>query len=103
MGASGIQKKLSAVLLVEHLAALAVVLIAASWLTLLMRTYQKLVVPAREETTAYYAARVALVRLPPPGGKTKVRVGPNVWQVEVRAKEVSVYADQKTRTFSFKP
>ncbi|MBI6598398.1 MULTISPECIES: hypothetical protein [Lacticaseibacillus] len=77
---------MSGVLLVEHLAALGVVLIAVSWLTLLLRTYQKLVIPTRQETTAYYAARIALVRLPSPGGKTEVKVGPDVWQVEVHAK-----------------
>ncbi|QVI35525.1 hypothetical protein BVJ53_12320 [Lacticaseibacillus chiayiensis] len=104
MGASNIrQNKLSAVLLVEHLASLGVVLIAASWLTLLIRTYQKMVIPARQETTAYYAARVALVRLPSPGGKTEVKVGPDVWQVEVHAKEVVVHADNKNKTFSFTP
>lgn len=77
---------MSGVLLVEHLAALGVVLIAVSWLTLLLWTYQKLVIPTRQETTAYYAARIALVRLPSPGGKTEVKVGPDVWQVEVHAK-----------------
>lgn len=103
MGASCIRKKLSGVLLVEHLAALGVVLIAVSWLTLLLRTYQKIVIPARHETTAYYAARVALVRLPAPGGKTEVKVGPDVWQVEVREKGVSVYANKKEQAFSFTP
>lgn len=103
MGASRIHQKMSGVLLVEHLAALGVVLIAVSWLTLLLRTYQKLVIPTRQETTAYYAARIALVRLPSPGGKTEVKVGPDIWQVEVHAKEVIVHADNKNKTFSFTP
>ena len=94
---------MSAVLLVEHLASLGVVLIAVSWLALLIRTYQKLVIPARQETTAYYAARVALIRLPSPGGKTEVKVGPDVWQVDVRTKEVIVHADKGNKTFSFTP
>ena len=40
MGASNIDQKLSGVLLVEHLAALGVVLMAVGWLALLMMTYQ---------------------------------------------------------------
>ncbi|EGF35988.1 hypothetical protein AAULR_07646, partial [Lacticaseibacillus rhamnosus MTCC 5462] len=45
MGASNIDQKLSGVLLVEHLAALGVVLMAVGWLALLMRTYQQVVIP----------------------------------------------------------
>ncbi|QXG59982.1 hypothetical protein KTT66_03930 [Lacticaseibacillus casei] len=103
MGARRIRQKLSGVLLVEHLAALGVVLIAASWLTLLIRTYQRVVIPARQETTAYYAARIALVRLPSPGGRTEVKVGPDVWQVELREKGVRVHDNKKGKTFSFTP
>ena len=104
MGASLIHRNyqtLKGFLLVEHLAALGVIIIAVGWLVLLLRTYQHFVVPVRRETTAYYAARVALVRLPPPGGKTTVTVGPDSWQVEVGPKEVKVYGDKQEQTFSF--
>ena len=84
MGASNIDQKLSGVLLVEHLAALGVVLMAVGWLALLMRTYQQVVIPVRQETTAYYAARVALMRVPARGGETQVSVGPDVWKVDNR-------------------
>ena len=72
MGASNIDQKISGMLLVEHLAALGVVLMAVGWLALLMRTYQQVVVPIRQETTAYYAARVALMRVPRVVGKLRL-------------------------------
>ena len=96
MGASNIDQKLSGVLLVEHLAAL-------GWLALLMRTYQQVVIPVRQETTAYYAARVALMRVPARGGETQVSVGPDVWKVVVSAKEVRVDANNSTASYTFNP
>ena len=99
MGASNIDQKLSGVLLVEHLAALGVVLMAVGWLALLMRTYQQVVIPVRQETTAY----VALMRGPARGGETQVSVGPDVWKVVVSAKEVRVDANNSTASYTFNP
>ncbi|EPD07340.1 hypothetical protein Lpp70_07045 [Lacticaseibacillus paracasei subsp. paracasei Lpp70] len=78
-------------------------LLAVGWLMVLVRLYDRVVVESRQRTTAYYAARVALVRLPVPGGETTVQVGPDVWQVTVNTQEVKAHAQKGRSTYTFTP
>ena len=56
-----------------------------------------------DKKTAYYAARVALMRVPARGGETQVSVGPDVWKVVMSAKEVRVDANNSTASYTFNP
>ncbi|EPC59367.1 hypothetical protein Lpp123_00380, partial [Lacticaseibacillus paracasei subsp. paracasei Lpp123] len=47
-------KTLTGSLLIEHLAALGVLLLAVGWLMVLVRLYDRVVVESRQRTTAYY-------------------------------------------------
>lgn len=96
-------KTLTGSLLIEHLAALGVLLLAVGWLMVLVRLYDRVVVESRQRTTAYYAARVVLVHLPVPGGETTVQVGPDVWQVTVNTQEVKAHAQKGRSTYTFTP
>ncbi|MCP9304179.1 hypothetical protein [Lacticaseibacillus paracasei] len=78
-------------------------MLAVGWLMVLVRLYDRVVVESRQRTTAYYAARVALVRLPVPGGETTVQVGPDVWQVTVNTQEVKAHAQKGRSTYTFTP
>ncbi|MFD1431655.1 hypothetical protein [Lacticaseibacillus yichunensis] len=74
--------------MVEHLAALMVLVLAASWLVLIQSFYLRTVKPARLEMSAKEAALIGLHELQGRGQKvdelaTTVRYGLESWQIQL--------------------